>query len=88
MTTMVNSMCPQKDTIESKGEGKMAFDANTYYNNYKREHYKRIPVEVDKDFYAEALAPAAKEKGMGVATYIKEAIKEKIERESKSKRKE
>lgn len=80
--TMLSSDCTHNVQLNDEGEKKMAFDANTYYNNYKKEHYKRIPVEIDKAYYSDVLVPAAEAKGIGISTYIKEAIREKIERES------
>ena len=56
---------------------------NEYVNNYKKEHYKCLRIEVRKEFYSDNLLPAAEAKGMAVATYVREAIKEKIQRESK-----
>lgn len=54
---------------------------NVYINNYKKEHYKRLQIEFDKDYYANVLAPAAEAKGIGTSTFVREAVKEKIERE-------
>ena len=56
---------------------------NKYVNKYKQEHYKCLRVEVTKEFYTDTLVPAAEAKGMPIATYVREAITEKIKRESK-----
>jgi len=63
----------------------MAYDSNNnkYVNSYKRRHYKRIPLEVGIDFYTDELAPAAEKCGMTVSAFVKEAIKEKLEKLSK-----
>ena len=57
---------------------------NKYINKYKQEHYKSLRLEVTKEFYSDILAPAAAAKGMAIATYVKEAITEKVEREANS----
>ena len=59
-----------------------------YINQYKRTHYKRINFELRKDLFEDTLIPAAKEKNMGINSYIREAIEEKLERETAYKRKE
>ena len=61
----------------------MAEQRNEYINNYKKEHYKRINLNIDKEFYETDLAAEAQRQGMKVNTFIKEAISEKLERESK-----
>ena len=61
----------------------MAEQRNEYINNYKKEHYKRINLNIDKDFYENELAAEAQRQGIKVNTFIKEAINEKIKRESK-----
>lgn len=84
--TILLSNCTYNWKTNSEGDTSMANynpKNNTYINNYKKEHYKCLQVEVRKEFYTDVLVPAAKEKGMAVATYVKEAINEKLERESK-----
>ncbi len=68
---------------KEKTMGKYDPKNNVYVNNYKKEHCKKISVEVRKDYYSDVLSPAAEALGMSVHGYIKEAIREKIERESK-----
>lgn len=48
---------------------------------YTKEHYKRIPLNVDKDFFENELKPEADRVGLPISTWIKEAIKEKLERD-------
>lgn len=56
-------------------------DKKTQYNlNYAREKLKRIPLDVQKDFYDE-LAAAAAAAGEKVNTYIKKAIELRMEAE-------
>lgn len=50
---------------------------------YNEKHLKRIPLDVQKSFYDEQLKPAADAAGVGVNTYIKAAIIEKMNRENK-----
>lgn len=59
----------------------MAENRNAYVQNYKKEHYKRVPLEVKREYYDEVLAPAASLRGMTVNSFIKEAIAEKLDRE-------
>lgn len=82
VVTMVSSDCTMNVQSNDEGEKKMAYNATAYNNSYKKEHYKRIPVEIDKAYYSDVLVPAAEARGIGISTYIKEAIREKIERES------
>lgn len=63
----------------------MADSKNEYINNYKKTHYKRIVLNIDKEYYENVLLPEAQHLGIGTNTFIKEAIGEKIERESGSK---
>ena len=49
---------------------------------YVTKNIKRIPLDVQKSFYDEILKPAADRSGLAVNTYIKDAINEKIERDS------
>lgn len=48
---------------------------------YNEKNIKRIPLDVQKTYYDEILKPAADAAGIGVNTFIKEAIAEKLERE-------
>jgi len=48
---------------------------------YAKEHLKRIPFDVQKDYYDTVLKPAADSAGMSMNTFIKTAIIEKIERD-------
>ena len=57
-----------------------------YTMEYKKTHYKRVSFEVKKAFFEDYLQPAAKSKRMSLNSYIKEAIEEKLERESDYKR--
>ena len=50
------------------------YEAN---ERYKKEHLKRIPLDVQKAMYAEIKA-AADGEGKPVNTWIKEAIREKM----------
>lgn len=47
---------------------------------YKEKAYKRVPLDVPKDFY-EVLKEAAQIREMSINGFIKKAIEEKIERE-------
>lgn len=49
---------------------------------YHAEHIKRVPLDMQKDYYNNILKPFADKLGMSVNTFIKEAIAEKIEKES------
>ena len=57
-----------------------------YVAEYKKAHYKRVSLDLRKDFYEKHLQPAAKSKRMSMNSYIKEAIEEKLERENNYKR--
>ena len=50
---------------------------------YVTKNIKRIPLDVQKSYYDEVLKPAADRDGIPVNTFIKNAIHEKIERDSK-----
>lgn len=52
---------------------------------YAKQNLKRIPFDVQKDYYDNVLKPAADSAGIGVNTYIKNAIAEKIERDKQQK---
>ena len=46
---------------------------------YNAENIKRVPLDMQKDFYEKKLKPAADEAGMGVNTFIKMAINKYLE---------
>ena len=48
---------------------------------YQKTHIKRIPLDVQIEYYENILKPAAERAGSSVNGYIKAAIDEKIERE-------
>ena len=52
---------------------------------YAKEKLKRIPLDVSNQYYDGTLKPAANAAGVGVNTYIKQAIFEKIERDQGNK---
>ncbi len=47
---------------------------------YKEKSIKRVPLDMQKDYYECTLLAAAEKAGMPVNTFIKEAIAEKITR--------
>ena len=51
---------------------------------WQKENYSRIPLDVPKEYH-EHLKEIAKSNGMTLGGYIKQAIAEKIERESVKK---
>ena len=51
-----------------------------YSIKYAKSNLKRIPLDVPKDYYETVLKPTAESCGIGVNTFIKQAIQEKIER--------
>ena len=52
-----------------------------YYNNYKREKLKRVPLELTKEKYEEVKEHAASN-GESVNGFIKRAIDEMIQRDN------
>lgn len=52
---------------------------NKYVDKYKHEHYKSLLLNIPKDDYP-AIKAFAESKGMSVAGFIKQAIKEAMER--------
>lgn len=48
---------------------------------YVREKQKSILLRIKKDDYESIVEPAIKKSGLGIATFIKKAIYEKIERD-------
>lgn len=59
----------------------MTEERKEYLYQYQKEKLKRVPLDLKKSDYEE-VATAASAKGQSVNGYIKEAIKEKIEREA------
>lgn len=57
-------------------ENKMKYD-----NKYKREHLKRIPLEVSFPFY-ENIKTSASASGESVNGYIKKAIQDRIDKDN------
>lgn len=55
--------------------------ANKRQYRYNERHIKRIPLDVQKEYYDQVLKPAAEAAGLPVNTYIKEAVAEKIDRD-------
>lgn len=60
---------------------RMTEERKQYLYNYQREKLKRIPLNVKKAEY-ELIYAAAKASGQSVNGYIKQAIKEKMEKEN------
>ena len=58
---------------------------NPKYNEtaykYRKTNLKRIPLDVQKDYYDNVLKPAADRSGTPVNRYIRIAIDEKIDRD-------
>ena len=63
----------------------MTYNAKYNEQNYKYRtaKFKRVGIDFDKTYYDEVLKPAADNSGLPVGTYIKHAVDEKIERDSK-----
>ena len=51
-----------------------------YDMEYARKNLKRVPLDVQKEYYEEVLKPIAESVGEPVNTFIKKAIAERIER--------
>ena len=51
---------------------------NKAVSKYNAEHYKRVTCQLDKDFYLNELKPICDSLGVPVATFIKQAVAEKI----------
>lgn len=47
---------------------------------YNQKNIKRVPLDMQKEYYENVLKPFSDKLGMSVNTFIKEAIQEKIER--------
>ena len=54
-------------------------DRKQYLKNYRNEHIKRIPLDVQKSFYDNHLKPAADAVGETVNGYIKKAIELRLD---------
>ena len=52
-----------------------------YIQSYKKDNYKRVPLDLKIDYYNDVLKPAVERSGMAVNAFIKQAIQEKIERD-------
>lgn len=48
---------------------------------YNAKNIRRVPLDMQKDYFENILKPAADSAGMAVNAFIKQAIAEKIERE-------
>ena len=55
-----------------------------YTIKYAKQNLKRIPFDVQKEYYETVLKPHADFLGMSVNGFIKQAIQEKIERDQKN----
>lgn len=55
-----------------------------YNQRYAREHFKRIPLDVQRVWYTDILAHA-KDRGETVNGFIKRAIRETMERDNVAK---
>ena len=64
---------------------KEKFDFNKYNQMYKKQNYKRVPLDLQIDYYDKILKPAAEIAGVPVNTFIKQAIAEKIARDDLKK---
>ena len=53
---------------------------------YQRTHYKRIPLDVPKEYYDEVLKPAADAAGESINGFIKGAIAQRINGETERKK--
>ena len=60
---------------------------NNYVNQYKREHYKRVVLEIRKEDYA-TLETISKEKELTPNNYIRELINKEVKKYTRAKRKE
>ena len=53
-------------------------------DKYRKKHYKRIPLDVSKEYYDNQLKPAADAAEESVNGYIKKAIDMRIDQEGNS----
>ena len=49
---------------------------------YRKNNLKRVGIDFNNTYYTEVLQPAIEKSGMTISGFIKEAINEKIDRES------
>ena len=54
---------------------------NARQYRYNEKHLKRVPLDVQISYYNDVIKPAAAAAGVGVNTYIKQAIAEKAARD-------
>lgn len=54
--------------------------------NYTRKHYHTMTVNFDKEFYSDTLKPLCDSLGIPVATFIKQAVSNEVERLSADKK--
>lgn len=59
----------------------MATKKAEYSIQYSRANYKRIMLEIRKEYFSDVLKPASEMEDMAVATFIKLSIMEKIKRD-------
>lgn len=59
--------------------------SNKANQKYVREHQKQISIKYKKEDYENMIAPAIDKSGLPMATFIKQAIAEKIKRDGLSK---
>lgn len=62
--------------------GKEKNKKTVYDIKYAREKLKRVPLDLQIDYYNNVLKPAAERAGLPVNTFIKNAIQEKIDKEN------
>lgn len=55
---------------------------NKAHYRYAEKHLKRVPLDLQKDFFEQGLKPAAERAGETINGYIKKAIIERMRRES------
>lgn len=60
---------------------------SAYIHQYKMAHYKRVVLELHKDYYSE-IENIAEEKGLTPNNYIRELIKKDVDKYKRAKRKE
>lgn len=53
-----------------------------YNMKYARDNLKRVPLDLQKDYYNNVLVPAAAKCGESVNGFIKKAIQDRIEKEA------
>lgn len=63
-------------------EPKWKVNQRASIKEYRKITYKRIPLDVRKDYYDEVLMPASKKVGEPMNTFIQKAINERLKREN------